>query len=198
MFEYFLWNFSGSWAFGIEGLSNSLFWIPSRRPAKRTGCHAGKGAEPRAVPNLLVKNANAKGVRIIGSPSILRWSGRASHLKTTKNHQTQGQCRISWDRKQSLLVDPIRAPTRDNASRLGGLAPRELRTLKPDATRRYQPHARRLSKRRRSHGNALDAHDKVASYVGKEAGPSRIGMGHARSDMFHMFSMLPDNQRPVK
>ena len=32
-----------------------LFWIPSRRPAKRTGCHAGKGAEPRAVPNLVVK-----------------------------------------------------------------------------------------------------------------------------------------------
>ena len=79
------------------------------------------------------KNANAKGVRIIGSPSILRWSGRASHLETTKNHQTQCQCRISWDRKQSLLVDPIRAPTRDNASRLGGLAPRELRTLNPDA-----------------------------------------------------------------
>ena len=143
------------------------------------------------------KNANAKGVRIIGSPSILRWSGRASHLETTKNHQTQGQCRISWDRKQSLLVDPIRAPTRDNASRLGGLAPRELRTLRPDATRRYQPHARRLSKRRRSHGNALDAHDKVASYVGKEAGPSRIGMGHARSDMFHMFSMLQANKKPV-
>ena len=111
----------------------SLFWIPSRRPAKRTGCHAGKGAEPRAVPNLVVKNANAKGVRIIGSPSILRWSGRASHLELQKNHQTQGQCRISWDRKQSLLVDPIRAPTRDNASRLGGLAPRELRTLNPDA-----------------------------------------------------------------
>ena len=62
----------------------SLFWIPSRRPAKRTGCHAGKGAEPRAVPNLVVKNANAKGVRIIGSPSILRWSGRASHLEATK------------------------------------------------------------------------------------------------------------------
>ena len=69
------------------------------------------------------KNANAKGVRIIGSPSMLRWSGRASHLETTKNHQTQCQCRISWDRKQSLLVDPIRAPTRDNASRLAGLAP---------------------------------------------------------------------------
>ena len=113
----------------------SLFWIPSRRPAKRTGCHAGKGAEPRAVPNLVVKNANAKGVRIIGSPSILRWSGRASHLETTKNHQTQCQCRISWDRKQSLLADPIRAPTRDNASRTGGLATREL----PDTQSRCLP-----------------------------------------------------------
>ena len=100
-----------------------LFWIPSRRPAKRTRCHAGKGAEPRAVPNLVVKKSKAKGVRIIGSPSILRWSGRASHLEATKNHQTQGQCRISWDRKQSLLVDPIRAPTRDNATRLAGLVP---------------------------------------------------------------------------
>ena len=144
------------------------------------------------------KNANAKASGSSGH--LLYFDGQDEQvtLKLQKNHQTQGQCRISWDRKQSLLVDPIRAPTRDNASRLGGLAPRELRTLKPDATRRYLPLARRLSKRRRPHGNALDAHDKVASYVGKEAGPSRIGMGHARSDMFHMFSMLPDNQRPVK
>ena len=126
------------------------------------------------MPNLVAKNANAKGVRIIGSPSILRWSGRASHLETTKNHQTQCQCRISWDRKQSLLVDPIRAPTRDNASRLGGLAPRELRTLNPDA-----PGAacRTLDdcQGRRPHGRSWNCHDKVASYVGKEAGPSRIG-----------------------
>ena len=46
----------------------SLFWIPSRRPAKRTGCHAGKGAEPRAVPNLVVKML------------MLKASGSSGHL----------------------------------------------------------------------------------------------------------------------
>ena len=152
----------------------SLFWIPSRRPAKRTGCHAGKGAEPRAVPNLVVKNANAKGVRIIGSPSILRWSGRASHLEATKNHQTQGQCRISWDRKQSLLVDPIRAPTRDNATRLAGLVPENSGHSIPMHPA-LPPSRKTIVKRRGPHCRSWDRHDKVASYVGKEAGPSRTG-----------------------
>ena len=62
---------------------------------------------------------------------MLRASGSTGHLlncdgqdeqvtlKLQKNHQTQCQCRSSWDRKQSLLVDPIRAPTRDNASHTG-------------------------------------------------------------------------------
>ena len=45
-----------------------LFWIPSRRPAKRTRCHAGKGAEPRAVPNLVVKML------------MLKASGSSGHL----------------------------------------------------------------------------------------------------------------------
>ena len=52
---------------------------------------------------LSTKNANAKGVRINGSPSILRWSGRASHLEATKSHQTQGQCRIN------IVLDPEQA-----------------------------------------------------------------------------------------
>ena len=110
----------------------SLFWIPSRRPAKRTRCHAGKGAEPRAVPNLVVKMLMLKASGSSGH--LLYCDGQDEQVTLSyKNHQTQCQCRISWDRKQSLLVDPIRAPTRDNASRLGGLAPRELRTLNPDA-----------------------------------------------------------------
>ena len=150
-----------------------LFWIPSRRPAKRTRCHAGKGAEPRAVPNLVVKMLMLKASGSSGH--LLYCDGQDEQVTLNcKNHQTQCQCRISWDRKQSLLVDPIRAPTRDNASRLGGLAPRELRTLKPDA-----PGAacRTLDdcQGRRPHGRSWNCHDKVASYVGKEAGPSRIG-----------------------
>ena len=95
-------------------------------------------------------------------------------LKTTKNHQTQGQCRISWDRKQSLLVDPIRAPTRDNATRLAGLVPENSGHSIP--MHPALPAAQlTIVKGHRPHGIALDGHDKVASYVGKEAGPSRIG-----------------------
>ena len=104
----------------------NTFWIPSRRPAKRTRCHAGKGAEPRAVPNLVVKMLMLKASGSTGH--LLYCDGQDEQVTLSyKNHQTQGQCRISWDRKQSLLVDPIRAPTRDNATRLAGLVPENSR-----------------------------------------------------------------------
>ena len=132
-------------------------------------CRAACCAESGGKKMLMLKASGSSG-------HLLYCDGQDEQvtLKLQKSHQTQGQCRISWDRKQSLLVDPIRAPTRDNATRMAGLVPENSGHSIPmhpslPATRKT------IVKRRRPHCRSWDAHDMVASYVGKEAGPSRIG-----------------------
>ena len=70
----------------------SLFWIPSRRPAKRTGCHAGKGAEPRAVPNLVVKML------------MLKASGSSGHLLYCDGQDEQVTLKLQKATRRSVNV----------------------------------------------------------------------------------------------
>ena len=55
-----------------------------------------------------------------------------------------------------------------------------------------------IVKGHRPHGIALDGHDKVASYVGKEAGPSRIGSDMHDPICFICFPCYRSIKKPVK
>ena len=55
-----------------------------------------------------------------------------------------------------------------------------------------------IAKGNRPHGIALDCHDKIASYVGKEAGPSRSGATCTIQYVSYVFHVAGQSKKPVK